>query len=244
MPLGRQLLLEHVEDDPSAEEGQWDGDGGGRQLDHQADGPTGEQGQRDDPPPHVCVGLLVVFSEREVGDQEVDRHGQGERGEGHHPVLLLVEQEVADEAVVEGEGAHADPEGCRSGGVDADLLLATPSGRECQSLEPVEDSQPGEGDQPHVALQERQPVVVVERRLALLELGQEVDEDVGDRDPSGQRQPTATRDDLEEAKLARRQVDECQCHGCDERKRLEGGHGLILPDGCRRQPVPNRATTP
>src|SRR3712207_2050880 len=134
-----------------------------------------------DPITDAVVGALVILAQPKVVDHEVHAHGESEEHQAPKAGLFAVEDQVADERVVEGERGGVQPGYLGPGGVfPANATLALSRGLGCP-LEAVEGSQPNERHQVDVVLEEVEaPTHHLAYGLLLLgEVGKEVNEDVG-----------------------------------------------------------------
>ena len=148
---------------------------------------------------------------------------------GRQHVLCEVDEQVADDGVVERERDEVQPEYAGAGGVRAPLRLLPRDAR--GAFEAVEDDQAEERDQVYVVLQRGQPagaLLARERLLSFAQLGQYVDEDVRHRHAARDGEPDAAREAFEEAELAGEDVDGAQRQGEDERS---GGFHARLGSG-------------
>ena len=65
--------------------------------------------------------------------------------------------------------------------------------------------------------------------LALVEVGEQVDENVGHRDTPGDREPDAAGSAVEEAQPVREEAYDDQADHGEQRDGGDDGHGLVLP---------------
>ena len=80
-----------------------------------------------------------------VGGEEVEGHRDEVEEEGGQARVLAVEEEVADQDVVEGEAADVDPEEFGLHDVALAALAAAGAGGLGGALQAVEDGEAGEG---------------------------------------------------------------------------------------------------
>src|SRR3712207_4939596 len=95
-----------------------------------------------DPTTGSVVGALVILTQPKVVDHEVHAHGESEEHQAPKARLFAVEDQVADERVVEGERGGVHPEYLGPGCViSAHATLSLARGLGCP-LEAVEGSKP------------------------------------------------------------------------------------------------------
>jgi hypothetical protein len=102
-PLRRQLLLEDVEHDSARQKGEKHAEPGPMDLDREPHGPAGDDRRRQHPSPDPPVGVLMILAQPVVVDQEVQGHREGKKQQAAPTLLLPMEQQIADQGVVEGE---------------------------------------------------------------------------------------------------------------------------------------------